>query len=240
MEQRTSQSQESENLAETPQIMEISSSTSEPMRTQDQPDSNPVSVKSAPIVTQDLTMQFQSNMSEFLKASAARNNLLDRLMANIDAHMQKNFEAYLKQVFNFDFNMIECFNVLLLSDAAAFESFINSDLEVKFNSIPYQAISHPAIVLCVLLAVAYESLYKEIAHFLNSRDSAVIRYKITQKMVLDEIKRATQGGQLALIKKMVTLRLKDHFGIVTQRSSAQSSHCSRAQKSLKAYRSLFG
>ena len=75
--QGTSQSQVqqsiqvSRNLAETPQIMEISSSASEPVRDQDQTDNNPVSVKPAPIVIQDSTMQSQSNMSEFLKASAA-------------------------------------------------------------------------------------------------------------------------------------------------------------------------
>ena len=36
-------------------------------------------------------------MSEFLKASAAGYNLLDKLMANIGAHMDNDFEAYLKQ-----------------------------------------------------------------------------------------------------------------------------------------------
>ena len=58
-------------LLETPQVMEISSSASEPLRTQTQSKSNAVSVKSAPIAIQDSTMQSQSNMSEFLKASAA-------------------------------------------------------------------------------------------------------------------------------------------------------------------------
>ena len=80
-------------LLETPQVMEISSSASEPFRTQTQPDSNTVSVKSAPIVIQDSTMQLQSNMSEFLKASSAGYNLLDKFMANIGAHMDNDFEA---------------------------------------------------------------------------------------------------------------------------------------------------
>ena len=79
-----------------------------------------------------------------------------------------------------------------------------------------------------------------IAHSVDSRDSVVIRSKITQKMVLNKIKRATQEGQLALIEQMVTLRLKDHFGIHTQRSSTQSGHRSRAQRSLKTYKSLSG
>ena len=57
---------QSENLPDTPQIMEISSSDSEPLRVQTQPDSDKVSVKSAPIVIQDSTLQSQSNMSEFL------------------------------------------------------------------------------------------------------------------------------------------------------------------------------
>ena len=39
---------------------------------------------------------------------------------------------------------------------------------------------------------------------------------------------------------MVTLRLKDHFGIHSQRSSTQSSHRSRAQRSLKTYKSVSG
>ena len=56
MKEETSQVQ-SGNLPETPQVMEISSSASEPLRVQNQPDSNTVSVKSAPIVIQDSTMQ---------------------------------------------------------------------------------------------------------------------------------------------------------------------------------------
>ena len=63
--------------------MEISSSASELLRIQTQFNSNTVSVKSAPTVIQDSTLQSQSNMSEFLKASAAGYNLLDKLMANI-------------------------------------------------------------------------------------------------------------------------------------------------------------
>ena len=39
---------------------------------------------------------------------------------------------------------------------------------------------------------------------------------------------------------MVTLRLKDHFGILTQRSSTQSSHNSRAQRSLRTHKSISG
>ena len=66
----------------------------------------------------------------------------------------------------------------------------------------------------------------------------VVRSIITQKMVLNKIKKATQEGLLALIEQMVTLRLKDHFGSVTHTSSAHSSQRSRAQKSLKTYRSL--
>ena len=147
--------------------------------------------------------------------------------------MDNDFEEYLKQTFNCDSTMIECFNILMLSDDAAFENFIDSELEVKFTTIPYQAISHPAIVPCILMAVAYGSLYKKIVYSMDSRDSVMIRSKITQKMVLNEIKRATQEGQLALIEQMVTLRLKDHFGIHTQRSSTQSSHQSREQRSLK-------
>ena len=117
-------------------------------------------------------------MSEFLKASAAGYNLLDRCMANIGVHMHKEFEAYLKQVFNCDSAVIKCFNILLLSDAAAFGNFIDTNLESKFTSNPYQAISHPAIVSCVLLAVTYESLYKEMAYSMNSRDHDVIKTKI--------------------------------------------------------------
>ena len=93
-------------LLETPQVMEISSSASEPMRAQTQPQGSAISVKSAPIVIQDSTMQSQSNMSEFLKASAAGYNLLDKFMANIGAHMDNDFEAYLKQTFNCDSTMI--------------------------------------------------------------------------------------------------------------------------------------
>ena len=103
--------------------MEISSSVSKPMRAQDHSDSYTVSVKLASIIIQDSSLQSQSNMSEFLKASAAEYNLLDRFMANIGAHMDKDFEAYLKQIFNCDSSLIECFNVLLLSDDAAFENF---------------------------------------------------------------------------------------------------------------------
>ena len=136
--------------------------------------------------------------------------------------------------------MIECFNILLLSNDAAFENFIDADLESKFASIPYQAISHPAIVPCVLLAVAYRLLYKEIVYSLKSRDPDVIRLKITQRMVLDEIRQATQGGQLALIEQLVTLRLKDHFGISTHGPSAHSSEHFKAQQSLKSNRSLSG
>ena len=55
-------------LLGTPQVMEISSSASELLRSQPQPESNAVSVKSTPMVIQDSTMQSQSNMSEFLKA----------------------------------------------------------------------------------------------------------------------------------------------------------------------------
>ena len=99
----TSQSEvQSGILPDTPQIMETSSSASEPMRTQDQPDSNTVSVKSASIVIQNSNLQSQSNMLEFLKASAAGYNLLDRFMANIGAHMDKDFEAYLKQTSEHD------------------------------------------------------------------------------------------------------------------------------------------
>ena len=111
-------------------------------------------------------------------------------MANIVVHMDNDFEAYIKQTFNCDSTMIECFSILMLSDDA-FENFIDSELEMKFTIIPYQAISHPAIVPCILMAVAYGSLYKKIAHSMDSRDSVVIRSKITQKMVLNEIKRAT-------------------------------------------------
>ena len=51
----TSQAQ-SGMLLETPQVMKISSSTSEPLRTQTKHDNNPGSVRSAPIVIQDSTM----------------------------------------------------------------------------------------------------------------------------------------------------------------------------------------
>ena len=58
MKEETSQIQvQSGNLPDTPQIMEISSSASEPLRVQNQPDSNTVSVKSAPVVNQDSTLQ---------------------------------------------------------------------------------------------------------------------------------------------------------------------------------------
>ena len=60
--------------------------------------------------------------------------------------------------------MIECFNFLLLSDDTAFEDLIDTYLESKLTSIQYQAISHLAIVPCVLLAVAYGLLYKEMAY----------------------------------------------------------------------------
>ena len=86
-------------------------------------------------------------------------------MANIVVHMDNDFEAYIKQTFNCDSTMIECFNILMLSDDAAFENFIDSELEVKFATIPYQAISHPAIVPCILMAVAYGSLFKKIAQY---------------------------------------------------------------------------
>ena len=77
--------------------------------------------------------------------------------------MHKSFEAHLRQVFKCDYAMIECFNILLLTDVPAFEHSIDNNLEFKFASIPYQAIGHPAIAPCVLLATVYGLLYQEIA-----------------------------------------------------------------------------
>ena len=45
---------------------------------------------------------------------------------------------------------------------------------------------------------------------------------------------------MALIEQLVTLRLKDHYGIPTQAPSMHSSQHSKAQQSLKAYKSLSG
>ena len=65
--------------------------------------------------------------------------------------------------------MIECFNILLLTDEAAFRTFTEGDLESRFTSISYQAIGHPAIVPCVLFASAFRFLYKELATSLKQK-----------------------------------------------------------------------
>ena len=104
--------------------------------------------------------------------------------------------------------MIECFNILLLTDEAAFRTFTEGDLESRFTSISYQAIGHPAIVPCVLFASTFGLLYNELVSSLETEDPSTIRSRINQRMVIDEVRRATNDGQLALIEQLATLRLK--------------------------------
>ena len=83
-------------------------------------------------------------------------------------------------------------------------------MELVFAKLHFKVVSHPAIVPSVLLASAYGLLYKQVSSSEQIEEVVEIRTNITQRMVLDEAKKATKSGSLALIEHLVTIRLKDH------------------------------
>ena len=92
-------------------MIEVPSSSSLSVEQSAQPESHDPSVKLLPVVIQDSVMQSQTNMLDFLRAFTAGYSLLDQFMANMGAHMDKEFEIYLNQYFNCDSVMIECFDI---------------------------------------------------------------------------------------------------------------------------------
>ena len=144
------------DIVENPQVIRVFSSSSLSGGQVAPLESHNPSVRLHPVVIQDSMMQSQTNMSDFLRASTAGYNLLDQFMANMRAHMDRDFEIYLSQFFNCDSVMIKCFNILLLNDEIAFRTFTDQGLESRLTSISYQAIGHPSIVPCVLFASAFE------------------------------------------------------------------------------------
>ena len=73
------------DIAENPQVIEVSSSSSVSGEQVAPQESHNPSVRSPPVVIQDSVMQSQTIMSDFLRASTAGYNLLDQFMANMGA-----------------------------------------------------------------------------------------------------------------------------------------------------------
>ena len=85
------------DIVENPQVIEVLSSSSLSGEQLAPLESHNPSVRSHPVMIQDSVMQSQTNMSDFLRASTARYNLVDQFMASTGAHMDKEFETYLSQ-----------------------------------------------------------------------------------------------------------------------------------------------
>ena len=81
------------DLSETHLPVTIPLSASAPSQSHRQSSKVLESVKSAPVLIQDSTLQSQSNNLEFPKPSSAGSNLLDQFMANHGANIDHDFKV---------------------------------------------------------------------------------------------------------------------------------------------------